>query len=154
MKKLENLCLLHCTKKKFTIKDFFSKCDQIRRKLRIWSHLLKKSLKENLFYCAVLYVTKWNKEYYYCQQIQSLIIRILSLLIVSCAMVLFGAGSLPEQVLVSKLFFHWMFFLENYKCIFGIPSFSFSTKIVMRSEKIKSLKKELFEDFINTYLHE
>ena len=24
------------------IKDFFSKCDQIRRKLRIWSHLLKK----------------------------------------------------------------------------------------------------------------
>ena len=67
MKELENLCLLHCTKKKFTIKDFFSKCDQIRRKLRIWSHLLKKSLKENFFYCAVLYVTKWNKEYYYCQ---------------------------------------------------------------------------------------
>ena len=30
---------------KFSIKDFFSKCDQIRRKLRIWSHLLKKSLK-------------------------------------------------------------------------------------------------------------
>ena len=30
-------------KMKFSIKDFFSKCDQIRRKLRIWSHLLKKS---------------------------------------------------------------------------------------------------------------
>ena len=30
-------------KRKFSIKDFFSKCDQIRRKLRIWSHLLKKS---------------------------------------------------------------------------------------------------------------
>ena len=30
---------------KFSIKDFFSKCDQIRRKLQIWSHLLKKSLK-------------------------------------------------------------------------------------------------------------
>ena len=29
-------------KMKFSIKDFFSKCDQIRRKLRIWSHLLKK----------------------------------------------------------------------------------------------------------------
>ena len=28
-------------KMKFSIKDFFSKCDQIRRKLRIWSHLLK-----------------------------------------------------------------------------------------------------------------
>ena len=27
---------------KFSAKDFFSKCDQIRRKLRIWSNLLKK----------------------------------------------------------------------------------------------------------------
>ena len=27
----------------FSIKDFFSKCDQIRRKVRVWSHLLKKS---------------------------------------------------------------------------------------------------------------
>ena len=31
-------------KMKFSIKDFFIKCDQIRRKLRNWSHLLKKSL--------------------------------------------------------------------------------------------------------------
>ena len=35
---------------KFSIKDFFSKCDQIRRKLRIWSHLLKISLIENFFF--------------------------------------------------------------------------------------------------------
>ena len=27
-------------KMKFSIKDYFSKCDQIRRKLRIWSNLL------------------------------------------------------------------------------------------------------------------
>ena len=38
---------------KFSIKDFFSKCDQIRRKLRIWSYLLKKSSMENFFFCAV-----------------------------------------------------------------------------------------------------
>ena len=38
---------------KFSIKDFFSKSDQIRRKLRIWSHLLKKSLVENFLFCAV-----------------------------------------------------------------------------------------------------
>ena len=31
---------------KFFIKDFFSKCDQIRKKLRTWSHLLRKPLKE------------------------------------------------------------------------------------------------------------
>ena len=41
-------------KMKFSIKDFFSKCDQIRRKLR--SHLLKKSLMENfIFLCNALY---------------------------------------------------------------------------------------------------
>ena len=38
---------------KFSIKVFFSKCDKIRRKLRIWSHLLKKSLMENFIFCAV-----------------------------------------------------------------------------------------------------
>ena len=43
----------HCTKMKFSIMDFVSKCVQIRRKLQIWSHLLKKSLMENLIFCAV-----------------------------------------------------------------------------------------------------
>ena len=40
----------HCTaqKMKFSSKNFFCKCDQIRSKLRIWLHLLKKSLMENL----------------------------------------------------------------------------------------------------------
>ena len=40
-------------KMKFSIKDFFSKCDQIRSFLRIWSHLLKQSLMENFIFCAV-----------------------------------------------------------------------------------------------------
>ena len=31
---------------KFSFKDFFSKCDQIRRKLWIWSYQLKKSFME------------------------------------------------------------------------------------------------------------
>ena len=35
-------------KMKFSIKDFFSKFDQIRSFLRIWSYLLKKSLIEIL----------------------------------------------------------------------------------------------------------
>ena len=38
---------------KFFIKNFFSKCDQIRRKMRILSHLLKKSIIENFIFCAV-----------------------------------------------------------------------------------------------------
>ena len=38
---------------KFSIKDFFGECDQIRSFLRIWSHLLKKSLMENFIFCVV-----------------------------------------------------------------------------------------------------
>ena len=40
-------------KKKFSIKDFFGKCDQIRSFLRIWLHLLKKSLMKIFIFCAV-----------------------------------------------------------------------------------------------------
>ena len=40
-------------KMKSSIKDFLSKYDQIRKKLRIWSYLLKKSLTENFIFCAV-----------------------------------------------------------------------------------------------------
>ena len=40
-------------KMKFSVKDFFSKCDQIRSLLGIWSRLLKKSLMENFIFCAV-----------------------------------------------------------------------------------------------------
>ena len=56
-KSTSNLYLLSTTvttqKMKFAIKDFSSKCDQIRNFLRIWSHLLKKSLMENFIFCAV-----------------------------------------------------------------------------------------------------
>ena len=37
---------------KFPIKGFFSKGDQIRSFLRIWSHFLKESLIENFTFCA------------------------------------------------------------------------------------------------------
>ena len=51
-----DLCMNECNtaqKMKFSIKDFFSKCDQICSFLRIWSHLLKKFLMENFIFCAV-----------------------------------------------------------------------------------------------------
>ena len=49
------LFLLNNTAQKmnFFIKDFLSKCDQIRSKLWIWSHFLEKSLMENFIFCAV-----------------------------------------------------------------------------------------------------
>ena len=48
-----NLLKLIAQTMKFFIKDFFSKCAQIRSFLRIWSHLLKKSLMGNFIFCAV-----------------------------------------------------------------------------------------------------
>ena len=46
---------------KFSVKDFFSKCEQIRSFLRICSHLLKKSSMENLQNETSCKVAKWNK---------------------------------------------------------------------------------------------
>ena len=47
------LTALH-KKLKFSMKDFFSKCDRIHSKLQVWSHLLKKSLMGNFIFRAVL----------------------------------------------------------------------------------------------------
>ena len=48
-------CPSTAQKLKFSIMDFFSKYDQIRKKLRIWSHLLKKSVMENFIFYTVQY---------------------------------------------------------------------------------------------------
>ena len=54
MKVLDEI-IITAQKMRFSIKDFFSKCDHIRSSLvsRIWLHLLKKSLMENLIFRAV-----------------------------------------------------------------------------------------------------
>ena len=52
----ENLFPYTAEKMKFSIEDFFCSCNQIGSKLRIWSHLLKKSLMKNFFFCAVIYM--------------------------------------------------------------------------------------------------
>ena len=43
---------------KFSIKNIFSKYDEIGSFLRSRSHLLKKSLMENFIFCAVLFLKK------------------------------------------------------------------------------------------------
>ena len=60
----------YCTAQKmnFSNKNFFSKCYQIRSFPRIWSHLLKKFLMENFFFCAVL-------QSYLCNRFQRSIIN-------------------------------------------------------------------------------
>ena len=45
-------------KLKFLIKEFFSTCDQIHRKLRIWLHLLRISLMKTFIFCVVAYLSR------------------------------------------------------------------------------------------------
>ena len=49
-------------KMKFSITDFFSKCEQIRSFLQIWSHLLMKSLMDNFIFCAVFELVNIKQE--------------------------------------------------------------------------------------------
>ena len=56
----QTLCLeltYTAQKMKFSFTEFFSKIDEIRSFVRIWSHLLKKSLMENFIFWAVLVKT-------------------------------------------------------------------------------------------------
>ena len=46
--------LFTAQKLKVSNKHFFSKCDQIRSFLWVWSHLLKKSLMDNFIFCSVI----------------------------------------------------------------------------------------------------
>ena len=52
----ECLVFLSLQQMKFSIKDFFSKFDQICRFLRTWSHLLRKSWMEDFIFCALYFV--------------------------------------------------------------------------------------------------
>ena len=59
---LDWILITTAQKMEFSIEGFFHKCDQIRRKQQIWSHLLKKSLTENFIFCTVYaseYLIPW-----------------------------------------------------------------------------------------------
>ena len=54
-------------KMKFSIKDFISKCDQIRSFQRIWSHLRKKSLMENFIFLRNAYALAYSAFVFFSQ---------------------------------------------------------------------------------------
>ena len=70
-----------CTaqKMKLSCMDLFSKCDQIRSFIRIWSHLLKKSFIENFIFCVVKLFINWITprhiitQEYFCDQTTKLL---------------------------------------------------------------------------------
>ena len=47
------LAQIDAQKINFFVKNWFSKCEHIRIKLRIYSHLLNKSFRENFIFCVV-----------------------------------------------------------------------------------------------------
>ena len=71
-------------KMEFSIKDFFSKCDQIRRKLRIWSQLMKKPLMENFIFCAVGQPSHHIHFCWVCKEQIKLICILCSVIVVLC----------------------------------------------------------------------
>ena len=77
-----------------TFKNFFSKCDQIRRKLRIWLHLLKKSLMKN----SVLLCSDHCHCYVYTVQ--------------SKPLNLFLKKNIWQNWHYNKVFFYFMFFAK------------------------------------------
>ena len=58
-------------KMKLSINGFFSKCDQIRCFLRIWSHLLNKSFMEILIFCAMTEALQSHLKVYMIKQLKS-----------------------------------------------------------------------------------
>ena len=60
---------------KFSIKDFFSKYEQIRSFLQIWSHLLERSIMENFIFCTVItaYYLKKKKRNRKCFMISNIV---------------------------------------------------------------------------------
>ena len=52
---------------KLSVKNFFGKCDQICRDLRIWSHLLRNSLMQNFIFCTGTFeMNLWTNSF--CQE--------------------------------------------------------------------------------------
>ena len=95
-----------CTtqKMKFFNKDFFSRCDQIRRKLRIWLYSLKKSSMENFIFCTVLYFRYSYKNSALRPQIPYMTIWCLSTFLYQCSSIThFNTTPYPTYLQITPL---------------------------------------------------
>ena len=98
----------------FSINDFFSKCDQIRNFLQIWSHLLKKYLMENFIFCAVI-----------------LLLSIETLQIFSGGVFFLTGGcglSILESIMSNDIKCHWLYieFLASLRLLLRIMAACFN----------------------------
>ena len=107
--------ILNALKMKFSTKGFFSKCDYIRRFLRIWSYLLKKSLVENfIFLCSVWYCPTL-RNFFNCSKSFALGcnagIRALTCFLVQCFGVTLKVLRFGEFNFVTLKFLYFYFFI-------------------------------------------
>ena len=99
---------------KFLIKHFFSKCDQIHGKLRIWSHLLKKSLMENFSFCAVR-VTNFQSFEFKEGDVIPLNVDNISPLFFHIFLLILLRNNLQQSLLAFSIIFHEVIKLRNFQ---------------------------------------
>ena len=117
-------------RKPFNLKlDFFGKSDQIHSKLRIQSHLLKKSLMENFIFCAVWnYHVNWSIT-------QSNFVGIWQVLIKHFLLTFIGTGTISflsfshifMQILIRQEINQWKQFIQksfHHQCVIQSNFFS------------------------------
>ena len=125
---------------KFSINDFFSKGDQIRRKLRIWSHLLKKSLTENFnILRSVLF-------FHFSRQITIFIFNEKVVTMIWIQRTFFN-GSFPSQVTFSRFYISNVSYLLfiNYLIqtgVFRVSIYTFTACFSLKYAVIEKLKQE------------
>ena len=109
---------------KFSIKDFFSKRDQIRSCLRIWSHLLEKSLMENFISCVVQFIQFWRGIFIW--KFKQAYVRFLPIFVMLCIVTHWNATVLPFSTYIELMM---MMMKMNFFCgmvdgrkAFSLPS--------------------------------
>ena len=131
---------------KFSIKVFFCKCDQIRRKLRIWSHLLKKSLMKNFIFCAVVVacrsllpisykIYKFSHTYFDTELSEKLIeLKFITTITESLG----GFAALKKIKLISKVFYSWRIKIRYVKRWHLKVNFVFKNHVISQAKVSKA----------------
>ena len=132
-------------KNEFSIKHFFSKCDQLRSFLRIWSHLLKKSLMKNFileqyFLCTCGYLSfcwcshwglfypHWNHQHFHTGDF-------------GCSL----TGEICSLTFVTLVWVILIIFVRSLDLYFLLSSYFFLYLAKNQSKKHENLKKKKTE---------
>ena len=102
IRNIKHFSTITAQKMNFSIKDFTSKCDQIRSFLRIWSHLLEKSLMVNFIFCAMYTLLKYT--HFSVFSVIWLIVRLIDWLIVKTKVHCFELKNLLKSTVSKEIY--------------------------------------------------